>query len=112
LKLGDKNTFRHPMCLKNGRQIKFWRENEWGYGDGNYRHLLFSVVTKQLFRHTMRMEFGDKDIFRHPMCLKNRRQMKFWWENEIDYGDEKTSSSIICSSDETNIPSLNMLEIG
>ena len=92
--------------------MKFWRENEWDYGDGNYRHLLFAAVTKQLFRHTICVEFSDKDIFRHLMCLKNRRQMKFWWENEIDYGDEKTSSSIICSSDETNISSLNVLEIG
>ena len=112
MKLGDKNKFRHPMCLKNGHQMKFWGENEWGYGDRKYHHLLFPVVTKQLFRHTMRMEFGDKDIFHHPMCLKNRRQMKFWWENEIDYGDEKASSSIIFSSDKTNISSLNVLEIG
>ena len=89
MKLGDKNKFRHPMCLKNGHQMKFWGENEWGYGDRKYHHLLFPVVTKQLFRHTMRMEFGDKDIFRHPMSLKNRRQMKFWWEIEIDYGDKK-----------------------
>ena len=37
--------------------------------------------------------------------------MKFWWENESDYGDEKTSSSIICNNDETNISSLNVLEI-
>ena len=94
--------------------MKFWRENEWDYGDGKYRHLLFTIVTKQLFHHTMCLEFNDKDICRHPMCLKNRRQMKFWWENESDYGDEKTSSSIICSSDETiaNISSLNVLEIG
>ena len=60
----------------------------------------------------MYLDFGDEDIFCHPMCLKNRRQMKFWWENESDYGDEQISSSIICSSDETNILSLNVLEIG
>ena len=46
------------------------------------RHLLFAVVTQPICRHTMCLKVGDENIVRHPMCVKNRRQMKFWWEKE------------------------------
>ena len=46
------------------------------------RHLLFVVVMKPILRHAMCLKVGDKNIVRHPMFVKNRRQMKFWWEKE------------------------------
>jgi hypothetical protein len=58
----------------------------------------------------MRTKVGDNNIIRHPMCVKNRRQMKFWWEKEWDYGDENRASLIICNRDERNLPSRYVLE--
>ena len=75
-------------------------------------HLLFVVVTKPILRHAMCLKCGDENILRYLMCLKNRRQMKFWWEKEYDYGDTNKASPISVYSDETNVVSLNVLEIG
>jgi hypothetical protein len=38
--------------------------------------------------------------------------MKFWWDKEYDYGDTNNASPISVYSDETNVASLNVLEIG
>ena len=57
----------------------------------------------------MYLKLGDENILRHLMCLKNRRQMKFWWETEWDYGDAKKSSPNIYFSDEKYIWSLNVV---
>ena len=55
---------------------------------------------------------GDENLVRHPMCVKNRRQMKFWWEKEWDYGDINRASLIIFSSDKSTISSRYAYESG
>ena len=72
LKLGDENILRHLMCLKNRRQMKFWWEKEWDYGDTKTRHLIYTLVMKNIFGHSMCLKFGDQEISRHPLCLKNQ----------------------------------------
>ena len=57
-------------------------------------------------RHYMCMKVGDENLVRHPMCVKNRRQMKFEWEKEWDYGDINRASLIIFSSDESTMSSI------
>ena len=55
---------------------------------------------------------GDENIVHHPMCVKNKCQMKFWWEKEWDYGDINKASLIIFSSDESTMLSRYVYEGG
>ena len=55
---------------------------------------------------------GDENLVRHPMCVKNRRQMKFWWEKEWDYRNINRASLIIFRSDESMIASRYAYESG
>ena len=42
----------------------------------------------------MCLKFDDKNIFRYPMCLKNRGRMKFWREQDCDYGQSCQNRTI------------------
>ena len=76
------------------------------------RHLLFAVVTQPICCHAMCLKVGDENIVCHPMCVKNRRQTKFSWEKEWDYGDVTKALLIIFSSDESTMSSLYVYEGG
>ena len=48
------------------------------------RQLLLAVATKQILCHARCSKCGDENLYHYPMCLKNRRLIKFWWEKELN----------------------------